>query len=124
MQNKQHVTVSGIVTENGKHIKNAQVTVTCDNHTKHAKTSRSGYYTVTFQNKQCKVNSSVTVSASKGSESGQNIGKYKMCHSLWLNVALTSVAVPEFGLIEGVIAAIMGSGAFLMIRRRNQRATI
>lgn len=45
--------ITGTVTNGGKPVKGATVTIVCDNHTKNDTTNKSGSYLVTFTAKRC-----------------------------------------------------------------------
>lgn len=109
--------VSGVITNNGKAVKNAKVTVVCNNHAKTTTTNGVGSYAVTFKAGQCNVGSKVTVVATKKGSGGVNTsvvsgGTVKM------NVAIVNVALPEFGIITGFAGVAAAAAAFFVIRRR------
>jgi hypothetical protein len=111
--------VTGTVTHNGSPVDSASVVVTCDSNVLDSSTSAGGGYLVTFTTDQCPSGATAYVSASSGNLSGSNNGVVNGL-SVDVNLALVDVSlVPEFGVITGIVAIIIGSGAFLVIRRRN-----
>jgi hypothetical protein len=109
--------VSGVVTDNGKPVAGAHVTVVCDNNAKHTTTDGSGSYLVTYPIAKCANNTKATAVATKGGLGGVNSGNVNQINTK-LNIAIVNVSLPEFGVIAGFAAAIIGGGAFLVIRRR------
>jgi hypothetical protein len=120
--------VTGEVTYNGSLVKGAEVTAVCDGKSKSAKTNSTGQYLITFTSKQCPNGATVNVSASatvsSKNETGNNHGKVNPYdNSTILNIAVVNVTLPEFGLLTATGAALLGSGAFLLVRRHQIRAT-
>jgi hypothetical protein len=101
--------VTGTVTNNGNVVSGAKVTVVCDNNSKKTSTDSSGAYLVTFKAANCPDSSKATVVATKGGKGGVSTGTVSK---------MGSVALPEFGIITGIGAAVIGGGAFFLIRRR------
>jgi hypothetical protein len=118
-----HTSVSGVVTVNGPHARYAHVVVTCNGHERNTTTDRQGYYSVDFSNGKCPSVSPITVSSTKGSASGES--SYYVKHrrecseSVNINVQLVDVAVPEFGWLESIGAAIASGVMVFTIRRRH-----
>jgi hypothetical protein len=110
--------VTGTVTNNGNVVSGAKVTVVCDNNSKKTSTDSSGAYLVTFKAANCPDSSKATVVATKGGKGGVSTGTVSKMGSADLNVAIVNVALPEFGIITGIGAAVIGGGAFFLIRRR------
>ena len=109
--------VTGTVTSNGHGVKGAKVTVVCDHHAKTDTTDASGAYLVVFKAKDCPAGSHVDVVAKKKKQGGYNSGTATPVDTK-LNVAMVNVSLPEFGLIGLTGAAIIGGGAFMVMRRR------
>lgn len=111
--------ISGEVTSNGRSVRHAQVIVDCNGRSKYAVTNRHGMYSVSFRTRQCEAGSTVTVTADKGSGSGQSVGKVNRtnCH-LMINVTFVSAALPELGLLTGVTATAASIGVMILIRNR------
>jgi hypothetical protein len=112
------VTVYGTITKNGHPVNSSWVTVNCQGDYGWGKTNRRGQYDVTISGWQCKPGSHVVVTAGKNNESGMSRGIINRCHRLDLNVALVSVALPEFGLLTGIGAMVLGASIALLIRQR------
>lgn len=112
--------VSGVVTDNvGNPVQGATVSVVCNGNTLTDTTDASGAYAVFFNPNKCPAGKTAQVVASKGSKNGANSGVVTGHTSI--NVAVLNVkitAAPELGLIATFGAAILGGGAFLMVRRR------
>ncbi|HEY5441946.1 MAG TPA: hypothetical protein VIJ68_00225 [Candidatus Saccharimonadales bacterium] len=109
--------VSGVVTNNGHPVANAQVRVTCNSKTKKVATDSSGTYLARFKASVCPNGSTVTVNAKKHSQTGANSGTVSSLTEK-LNVALVNVSLPEFGLLTGGAAILIGGAAFAVVRRR------
>jgi hypothetical protein len=111
-----------VLLNNSSPVNGAIVTVNCANNTYFGQSTSGpdGSYLVIAGNPQISRycgGTAVIVDANYGSLSGLangNIGDT----SLNVNIVDTS-AVPEFGIITGFIAVIIGGGAFLYIRHRN-----
>jgi hypothetical protein len=114
----QKTTVTGFITNNGKAVKNAGVTVICNNNALYATTDKTGLYSVTFKKGKCPVGATANVTAAKNKLGGVSQTKV-IAGTAKLNVAIVNVAVPEFGLITGVTAAVLGGGALLYARRNS-----
>ena len=110
--------VSGVINFNGVHVgKGVKVTVSCNGHTVTGKTDKSGTYLVQFKKSQCKTKDTITVTATVNGITATSTAKADK-ETCRLNVAIINVSVPEYGLIGLTGAAITGSGAFFLIRRR------
>jgi hypothetical protein len=110
--------VTGTVTNNGVGVSGAKVEVICGSNDKKTTTGTGGAYLVTFKAANCPDGSKATVTATVGKKAGVNTGKVKQDGSVYLNVAVVNVSLPEFGVITGIGAALVGGAAFLVIRRR------
>ena len=110
-------TVTGFITNNGQPVKNADVTVICNNNAKYATTDKTGLYKVNFGNNKCPVGATANVTASKKKLGG--VASIKITSgTAKRNVAIVNVAVPEFGVVTGIAAAVLGGGALLYARRK------
>ena len=111
-------TISGLVTEKGSPVKDAQVIVVCNKTTENTITNLKGIYEVVFKENKCPMGSTVSVSASYKGESGDNEKKIN-CQTNIINIALVNVPqVPEFNAITDTGALIMGGAVFLAVRKR------
>ena len=111
--------VSGVVSSNGHPVTGAQVIVICDGHATKTHTDSTGTYLVQYKpSSLCPNGATAHVTATAGGQGGNNNGNVQGLTER-LNVAIVNVSVvPEFGIITGVSASILGGGAFLAIRRR------
>jgi hypothetical protein len=110
--------VTGTVTNNSAGVAGADVAVLCGSTTLHDTTDGSGTYLVTFPIADCPQGSSATATAIKGGLSGSNSGPVNKVTNK-LNIAVVDVSViPEYGVIGITGAAILGGGAFMVMRRR------
>jgi hypothetical protein len=109
--------ITGVVSNNGHPVSGAKVTVVCNNNARHDTTDGTGTYLVQFPATKCPAGAHATVVATKGKKGGTNS---ETIHSTTnkLNVNIINVSLPEFGLVAGVGASLIGGGAFLVIRRR------
>lgn len=116
--------VSGIVTENGRDVRNAKVEVICNGHKQRTSTNRHGWYQVDFNSRQCKPGSTVTVTGAKGPNTGMNSGRVDhRDNDAWINVSIyNDVALPEFGLLTST-AALIGAVAVLIAVRKKSLST-
>lgn len=114
--------VTGTVTDNGSPVVNAHVIVICKNVVKRDYTDGSGTYLVQYKSTVCPLGSPISVTAVKGNAGGNNYGKANKVTNK-LNVAIVNVSLPEFGLITGIGAAIVGGAAFMFVRRRHLSAS-
>lgn len=120
--------VSGHVSQNGKDVDGASVDASCtvsgQTATGTDTTGPNGDYNIVLSpSGLCTANDTVVVTATKGGSSGQNSGTLDSYNTgdpnLKLNIALVNVSLPELGLATAAGAAIIGGGAFMVIRRRN-----
>jgi hypothetical protein len=114
--------ISGTVTNNGKVVSGAKVTVVCDNNSRKDTTDSSGGYLVHFPAAQCPNGATVYVTATDSKKGGDTTGKVNADTSK-LNVSIVNVALPEFGTYAAIGATLLGGGAFMVIRRRQLGAT-
>lgn len=116
---KEHTQISGQVTNSANvGVSGATVTIVCNGHTKHTTTSHSGFYSKNFSDVQCDEGDTVTVSATKGADSGSN-GATVEDGGAHLDIAVVDVTVvPEFGLATAAGAGLIGGAGFLAVRRR------
>jgi hypothetical protein len=113
--------VSGVVTDGGNPVQNANVTVKCGATTLTDTTDASGTYLVSFTAAQCPPGSIVTVTATKGSKTGSKQGKI-IGLTTKLNIGLVNVSIPEFGAIGGILALGLGAGVIMYARRRQEQS--
>jgi hypothetical protein len=109
--------VAGKVTHNGTPVNGANVTAVCNTNSKDAYTNQNGDYAVEFAVNECPDGETATVVASKNGMGGTGNGQVDGVTAT-LNIAIVNVAVPEFGVIAGIVGSIGAAGAFLVIRRR------
>ncbi|HVV26272.1 MAG TPA: hypothetical protein VHC21_04555 [Candidatus Saccharimonadales bacterium] len=110
--------ITGTVTSHNTTVNGATVTVHCNSSSGTDTTDASGAYLVVFAAADCPSGATVSVAASKNSQSGHNSGTAGAVTTK-LNIALVDVSVvPEYGLIGLMGATLIGGGAFLVIRRR------
>ena len=109
--------VTGTVTSGTSLVQGASVTVKCNGNTGSDITDNTGTYLVVFSAVQCPKGDTANVTATKGALSGSSSGPAGFITNK-LNIAVVDVSIPEFGIAAGVVAAIMGGGAFMVIRRR------
>lgn len=110
--------VSGAVTNNGNPVNGASVQVNCNGNTLYDTSDFTGTYVVDFTSGECPAGSIVTATATHGGESGTNTGDANPLTTR-LNVAIINISiVPELGMITAGGAAILGGGAFLIVRKR------
>jgi hypothetical protein len=110
--------VYGYITNKGKDIKGAKVSVICNGHALKTTSDASGYYSVSFMAGKCAPGSTVSVTATKGQKGGERNGAVSW-NSADLNVALINVSLPELSFVTGTAAVIVAGGAFFLIRRRD-----
>jgi hypothetical protein len=113
----------GYVKKNSVAVPGASVTVKCQNNTKTATADQNGYYSVDFADAYCRVGQLVTVTATNSKVSGNatgTMGYYDMnFNAALINVNLTTVVVPEYGVVTGVGAAVIGLGLLAYFRRQS-----
>ena len=110
--------ITGVVTNNNSPVNGAKVVVVCNNNSRKDTTDASGSYLVQFPAKQCPAGDKATVVATKGNKGGSN-GATIHADTTKLNVNIINISIPEFGLITGIAASVIGGGAYLVIRRRH-----
>ncbi|HTB48988.1 MAG TPA: hypothetical protein VK712_02805 [Verrucomicrobiae bacterium] len=110
--------IAGTVTSKGNPVSGASVSVLCDGHTLTSGTTVAGAYIVQFPGSDCPAGSTATVTATKGGGSGSNSGTVNGLGAD-INLAIVNVSVvPEFGAVAGAGAALLGGGAFMIVRRK------
>ena len=110
--------ITGVVTTSGHTVvSGAKVVVVCNGKSRKDTTNASGSYLVQFPAKLCPSGDKATVVATKGSEGGTNNAIITSATTK-LNVNIINVSIPEFGLIAGIGATLIGGLAFFVIRRR------
>lgn len=109
--------VAGKVTYNGQPVNGANVTAVCNSFSKDAHTNQQGDYALEFTVDECPDGQTATVVASKDGMGGSGSGQIDGV-SATLNIAIVNIAVPEFGVIAGIVGSIGAVGAFLVIRNR------
>ncbi len=114
-------TVSGkIKTAANANANGASVSVTCNGNTLNTTTASNGNFSVTFADGQCNQGDTVTVNANLNGENAsesQTAGPGAGTISFNVITLAGVVAVPEFGLITGLVAA-AGSGIAYMKMRK------
>jgi hypothetical protein len=119
--NPTQTIVTGNVTHNGSPVSGASVTVTCDgNILVDPLTDSDGSYQVTFiPSSLCPDESTATaVSTGPGGLHGSNSAPVTAVTTK-INISTVNVSVvPELGMITAGSAAILGGGAFMIVRRR------
>jgi hypothetical protein len=120
----RYTEVSGVVVYNHHRVgRGVLVTVTCDKKIQTVNTNRRGQYSVKFTGRQCRKDSKVTVSASYNGATDTLSRRIRSCNNR-INLELVGVSnVPEFGALTATGATILGTCAFLIIRRRQLSAT-
>lgn len=115
-------TIKGtIYNGSGGVVNNALVTVICDSHVKRTHSASDGSYSVQYNVKQCPNGTIASVTATLGHKGGEKNAKVN--GTTIDNVTIVNISLPEFGLAAGIGAAIIGGGAFLVIRRRQLSAS-
>lgn len=109
--------ITGVVTNGGNPVVGAKVVVVCNSNSRKDTTDGTGTYLVQFPAAQCPAGAHATVVATKGKKGGTNSANINSVTNK-LNVNIINVSIPEFGLIAGVGASLIGGGAFLVIRQR------
>ncbi len=118
-RDRDKLEVQGIVRDsNNKKIAGAQVTVTCNSHTKTTQTNRHGSYEVKFAKKECHKRDTVTVNASYGGEAGTE-SKNAHDEELNINLRLAAVSVPEFSAYTGLLALLCSVGTFIFLKNQD-----
>lgn len=109
--------ITGTVTNNGNPVAAANVVVVCNSNSRSDDTDTSGGYLVQFTAAECPSGKNATVVATKDNKGGTN-SKTVTAQTSKLNVAIVNVALPEFGVVAGMGAAVIGGGAFMVIRKK------
>lgn len=116
-------TVTGNVTKNGANDEGATVVVTCsyanNSYQRTTQTSSTGHYYTHFRH--CPDGTTVNVQATDGQSSGSNtgvMGSSSRSHTV-IDVPISNVSVPEFGLITATLAIAGTSLAVYTLRRRH-----
>jgi hypothetical protein len=118
-----YVEVSGVITNNKNEVYDAKVTVKCNNHTQVVSSNHFGDYTDYFSSRTCAKSDVVTVIASKGSASGESMGKVSAtCVHVYVNVPLMSANLPELTAPTAIAAIGLSGVGYFSIRRRFQSA--
>lgn len=115
--------VDGVVSDANGVVKHAKVTVTCGSKTKKDNTNNGGYYHVKFNQSDCPVGSTVTITAKKGDKTATaaaSVNGAATTVNLKLGSAVT--AVPEMGTYAGLAAVAAVGGSIVMVRRKQQQA--
>ncbi|TAH33733.1 hypothetical protein EYC59_04375 [Candidatus Saccharibacteria bacterium] len=116
--------VDGVVSDSAGVVKHAKVTVTCGSKTKKDTTNNGGYYHVKFNQSDCPVGSTVTISVKKGDKVG-TAAKAITGATTSVDITLGSTtAVPEMGTYAGLAAVAVAGGSMVMIRRKQLASTL
>lgn len=94
------------------------VSVTCNGNTKTATTDGNGLYVVQFTKSQCDKYAPVSASATFNGEPLSMSVLVSAQNTATMNLNFGMVAVPEFGLITGLVSAVGSGVAFLGLRRK------
>lgn len=111
--------VTGVVTDSGNAVANANVTVTCNGHMASDTTDTQGAYRISFPAGDCPFGSTVKVTASKGGMTGMASNTVRGITTK-LNLAIVNVSIPEYGLFGAITAAGAGLGVVAYTRRRQK----
>lgn len=95
----------------------ASVSVTCNGATLHTTSAHNGNFEVIFPDGVCNSGDSVSVTASLNGETGSAVQNALPNTTNFGNINLAAIAVPEFGMITGLVAA-AGSGLAYMKMRK------
>jgi hypothetical protein len=100
-------------------VSGADVLVQCGEVTQKATSMSDGAYSVKFT-EGCNVESSLTVTASKGSLVGSNSGViHNTYETIGFDVGVVNVPmVPEFGVVIGGLTLLSAIGIFFMVRKK------
>lgn len=112
--------VAGTITNAGNPVAGASVSVTCGSTTLTSPTTVAGAYFVQFSSTDCPAGSTAHVTATKGGSSGSSSGTVNnlVSEPTVINLAIVNVSVPEFGIVAGTGAALVGGAAFMIVRRQ------
>lgn len=117
--------VDGVVSDSSGVVKNAKVTVTCGSKTKKDNTNNGGYFHVKFNQSDCPVGSTVTVSAKKGDKTGTAAATINgSATHVNIKIGEAVTAVPEMGTYAGLAAVAAVGGSLVMIRRKQQASNL
>lgn len=97
----------------------ASVIVSCNALSVPTTTDSNGDFSVPFDTDDCAVGDTVTVNASLNGESAsasQTVGNGAVVN--FSVIRLAPIAVPEFGLITGIVSAVGAGGAYLGMRKK------
>ncbi len=94
------------------------VSVTCNGITKTSSTDGNGLYVVDFTKAECDKFAPVTASATFNSENQNQSVLVSSTNTATMDLNFGLIAVPEFGLVTGVISALGSGVAFLGLRRK------
>jgi|GEM_PF-6843816 hypothetical protein len=111
--------ISGVVTNDGKTVVGAQVTVVCNGNTKNTTSGKGGAYSVRYTITQCPDQAIAHVTATDNGYSGSNSGEGEVNeNNLKLTEKLNTQAVPVLGLVTGATAVVLGSAGYAIMQRR------
>jgi hypothetical protein len=110
-------TLRGTISEGTQSVSGATVVITCNGHSPSVFSINGASYSSQFSSSLCPIGATATVQATKGSASGIVTVPVTGVNQT-INVNIIAVAVPEFGLMAGVVAAIASAGVLLVVRRR------
>jgi hypothetical protein len=116
-----YISISGHVTDNdGKQAKDASVEITCGNDTRNVNSDRSGRYIVNFSSNTCHKGNKITVFTNNENQTGIGEGSVNNSGKTDIDVNCNNnpVAVPEFGLVPGIITTVISGGSFLILKKR------
>ena len=94
----------------------AAVSVTCNGTTIPTTAASNGNFGVEFTDEQCPDGSTVTVNASLDGETGSD-SQSAASNTNFGNIVLAAIAVPEFGLITGIVAAGGSALAYMKMKK-------
>lgn len=119
--------VEGVVSgTNEDAVSGANVTVVCHHsggdQTGNTTTDGDGFYFVQFSNYHCVLGDNVTVTATKGGQTGTQNGVMQdggTVGRVHLDVSIVNIPmVPEFSLITGGLALLTSAGSLIFLRKR------
>ncbi|MFA6005276.1 MAG: hypothetical protein WC775_02205 [Patescibacteria group bacterium] len=102
-------------------VSGASVQTNCNGNVRNTSTNGDGKYQTVYTGTECPVNTVVTAQATAGSQSGGGSGQVQEVintGTVIINVALINIAVPEFGLMTGAVAAVGSLAVFLKMRKK------
>lgn len=113
-------TAQGIVTDNGSPLSGLTVSVTCAGTTLTDDTDATGFYKVNFENATCNPSTSAVATVTYNGETQTLSDDIDPSSKIaTINFAFGAAAVPEFGIVTGLMAA-GGSGLLFYKMRRNR----